>query len=431
MMDQLHVRLDGKVIRVEVTGMPCVYNGLPCVQTLVRDVTQRKRAQRQVRRQRELLKKFFDRIPIMVAIYNSQRRMKLVNRAWKKTLGWNPKMSAEELLHACYPDAEERRRAISYIIKPVPGWTDFRIQIRDGRVLDTIWANFRISDGTLICIGQDVTEQRQIENALRQNQVELEQRVQNRTEELSSKNAELELEIGQRCKAETQLREKQGFLESLLRAHERDRQLVAYEIHDTFVQDVIGAIMFIDAFYDTCQATGETKLEHLDMARQSLRKAVGEARRMISGLRPPMIDEQGIVAAIEYLVHDAQSLGLALDFHHNMPAERLAPMLEATIFRIAQEAVKNVERHSQASSARIELVQEGSQVKLTISDKGLGFDPMQIPEGHYGVQGMQERARLVGGTLSIQSSPGLGTQVIAEFPLLMSDRHPVDSMPKQ
>ncbi len=140
--------------------------------------------------------------------------------------------------------------------------------------------------------------------------------------------------------------EKQRFLKKMLAANKRDRQLVAYEIHDTFLQDVIGALMFLDTFHDVRQRAGEEGLEALTTARKLLRKSIDEARTMISGLRPPIIDEQGIVAAVQYLISEMNARGLEIQFEHAMSIERLDAPIESAVFRIVQEALTNLERHS-------------------------------------------------------------------------------------
>jgi PAS domain S-box-containing protein len=416
LVDQLHLRFDGRVVHVEVTGLPCIYDGHPSVQAIFRDVTKRKRAERQVRKQREILKKFFDRIPAIVGFFDVEGRVKLVNRQWKRVLGWGKDLSTLELIALGFPDPEKRQEAADFWKTAQPGWKDFRVLVRDGRTLDISWAKIVLTDGTRIVIGKDVTKGKAREEALRRAKSELEQRVEARTLELSRKNLELQVEVAERRRAESQLQEKQRFLERMLSTHERDRQLVAYEIHDSFLQDVIAALMFIDASYDTRHETGEQAIERLERARKLLRKSIDEARRMISGLRPPIIDEQGIVAAIEYLVNEWNSRGLKIHFLHALQVQRLNGIVEAAIFRIVQEALTNVERHSQSHDAQVTLTQPGETIRLAIRDFGVGFDPGDVGEGHFGLQGIQERARLIGAAVSINSRPNEGTEIIVEIP---------------
>lgn len=219
-----------------------------------------------------------------------------------------------------------------------------------------------------------------------------------------------------------ELRGKQRFMERTLAAQERDRKLVAYEIHDTILQEVIGALMFVDTMYENAAASKALAAEAIDVApleqaRKLLRKCIDEARQMISGLRPPIIDEQGVVGAVDYLVSEFNARGMAIRFVHDMPADRLFPDLETTIFRIVQEALTNVERHSGVNQAEVRVSQLAGTIRIEVSDLGQGFDPEAVGEGHFGLEGMRERARLLEGWVSIQSSPGRGTEVIVELPV--------------
>jgi PAS domain S-box-containing protein len=416
-IDQVHVRLDGRKVRVEVTGMPCVYDGQPCVQAILRDVTRRRRVERQVRRQREILRKFFDRIPVLVAMFDPRGRARVVNRQWKRVMGCGAGVTIRQLLERFYPDALERQRVVHYMEAGGSSWRDLRIPTRDGRVLDISWARIVLSDGTQVAIGQDVTERNEAAAELRRHRAELEQRVRQRTDELLRKNEELQAEIAVRRAAEAQLHEKQHTLEQMLDTHERYRQLVAYEIHDAFVQDVIGALMHLDLFHDKSAESGLGGLEPIEHAQSALRRAIRAARRMVSGLRPPIIDEQGVVSAIEYLVSELVAGGMDIRLEHDVRVRRMAPVLEAAVFRIVQEALTNVERHSKSHFAQLNLTQMGGMLRVEIRDFGVGFDPIRVGQGHFGLQGIQERARLCGGTAKVTSQPGKGTTVLVDIPI--------------
>jgi PAS domain S-box-containing protein len=415
--DSRNIRLDGRVVDVEAIATPCIYDGVPCIQAVIHDITRRKQAERRLRKQRELLRTVFDFIPVMIALVDPRGRVHMANREYERLLGWaRDKASLQDALAKQYPDPRQLEEVATYIEEAPPGWRDFRTRLPDGRVIDTSWANIKLSDGSVIGIGQDVTEQRRAAQALIDANAELERRVAARTEELSNKNEELEREVLERRRAETRLKEQQEFLQKMLEAHERDRQLVAYEIHDTFVQDVIGALMHIDAFYAQASPSGEGSWQDFELVRKLLRKAVDEARRMISGLRPPIIDEQGLVAAIDYLVSEVRQRGSEIRFVHNMAQDRLPSLFEATVFRIVQEAINNLERHSGSEYGEISLTQTDGSICLVVRDFGIGFDPDQIGSGHFGLQGMRERTRLVDGTLAINSAPGKGTEIVFELP---------------
>ena len=387
-----HVRLDGRPVYVEVTGTSCIYDGQHCVQVIFRDVTERRRVERLMRRQRELLRKFFDRIPLLVGLIGASGRMKVVNREWKRVIGWGKEVSLQQMIDLMYVDPQERKRAVEYINAAQPGWRDFPAVMKDGRVRILSWANIKLSSGDQIGIAQDVTDMRRAEKELRQAKAELEERVEQRTEELTRKNLEL--------------RRKNRFMERTLAVQEQDRTLVAYEIHDTFLQDVIAALMFVETMYERNGAADNEQNAPLDQAQRLLRKCINEARRMISGLRPPIIDEQGVQGAVEYLINEFNGRGMELRLSSSLKSDRFAKSLETTIFRIVQEALSNVERHSGSKQGQVSLMERGHSIRIEVRDFGVGFSPEGVAEGHYGLEGIRERARLSDGSATIESWPG-------------------------
>jgi PAS domain S-box-containing protein len=254
---------------------------------------------------------------------------------------------------------------------------------------------------------------------------ELESRVAERTAELSTANVSLRQQIAERRRVEADLRGNQQLMEQLLAAHERDRQLVAYEIHDAIVQHVTGSLMHIEGYHEACRSAGTTVAADHETAMQRaltlLRATIDEARRLISGLRPPIIDEMGVVAAIDYLVSEQARFGpIPVTFSHNVRFDRLTPLLEGGIFRIVQEALVNVQRHSASPRAEVRFWHEDDRVFIEVRDWGIGFDPEQVTEHRLGLRGIRERAKLLRGAAAIESAPGNGTCVRVELPLTPS-----------
>jgi len=225
-------------------------------------------------------------------------------------------------------------------------------------------------------------------------------------------------DITDRKLAEEELLEKQDFLKGLLDTQERDRQMMAYEIHDGLIQEITAAKMHLEAFRR--QQTVLSNRGERDFGRglELLGESIGEARRLISGLRPPIIDERGIVAAIDYLIHERTVEGeLAIEFEHDVAFTRLDPVLEDAVFRIVQEALNNVYRHSQAQRAQVILRQHDDHLHLEIRDWGTGFRLSDVPHDRFGLQGIRERARLLRGSARIDTHAGQGTSVTVELPL--------------
>jgi PAS domain S-box-containing protein len=228
-------------------------------------------------------------------------------------------------------------------------------------------------------------------------------------------------EITERKRAEAELKDERRFLKQLLDVQERDRQLVAYEIHDGVVQHMTGALMLLESWAArTPPAEGSDRDQFLK-ALGLMRDTIDEARRLISGLRPLILDEAGIVTAIDYLVNETrEKSNIAIEYHYDVHFEDLPPPLENAIFRITQEALTNIARHSKARAAYVHITQQGDALKIHIQDWGVGFDPGTLSPGRYGLKGMRERARLFGGRVDVRSQAGEGTTVTVELPMVLS-----------
>lgn len=135
------------------------------------DITARKLEEDQLRRQKEVLQKIFDHIPVLISFIGKDDRFKLVNREWERTLGWSLEEIVDQeidVLHEQYPDREDYQNVVDLIANANGKWSEFRTRARDGRMIDTAWASVRLSDGTSIGIGQDVTEQKRAQEALQE-----------------------------------------------------------------------------------------------------------------------------------------------------------------------------------------------------------------------------------------------------------------------
>ena len=225
-------------------------------------------------------------------------------------------------------------------------------------------------------------------------------------------------DISDRKGSEERLKSEEQFLRQLLELREREQMLLAYDIHDGLVQDIVAAKMVLEG-------RGGDRADGALLDAGSYRQVLGllveaieEGRRMISELRPPILDEQGIIGSIDYLVAEhLQKSGRRIRFTHQVQFDRLSPLLEQTVFRIAQEALNNFVRHSSAVEAEVALRQEGRRIYLKIRDHGVGFNPQSVPQDRFGLRGIAERARLFGGTAKIESRLGEGTRVAVELPI--------------
>ncbi len=220
-------------------------------------------------------------------------------------------------------------------------------------------------------------------------------------------------DITQHKHAVEKLKAEEVLLRDLLELQDRERRLVAYEIHDGFIQDVVGGRMIIQGIRQTLLEVDPDLHKRLDTTVSLMARAINEGRRLISELRPMIIDEMGLVDAIDYLIGEEEARGdIDIHFAHRMEIDRLSPLLQATIFRIIREAITNARRHGHATHIDIRLTQIGTQhLIIEVQDNGKGFDPSQVPADRFGLSGIRERARLFGGGSSIESSPTSGTRI--------------------
>jgi len=266
------------------------------------------------------------------------------------------------------------------------------------------------------------------EKALQASNEELERRVRERTADLASANAQLRDEIAERRRVEALIRQadellrgEQQKLRQLLDVYEKHRQLISYEIHDGVAQRLTAAQMTLEGVLSKCKAAGcpPDVRETLGQVARMLRGGIDEARRLMNGLRPLVLDEAGLLDAIDYLVCEA---GQQQDFEIRCTREvafrRLASPLETAVFRIVQEALQNACRHSRCTLIEIRLEQHGDRVRVSVGDDGVGFDPAKVDTGRFGLKGIRQRAELFGGWAAIQSAPGEGTTIIAELPIV-------------
>jgi signal transduction histidine kinase len=213
------------------------------------------------------------------------------------------------------------------------------------------------------------------------------------------------------------LQKEQQSLRRLLDLYERQRQIVAFEIHDGLSQHLAAALMTLEA---TARAPeGGSSPTQLAGGLQLLRDALAESRRLINGLHSTVLEDFGVVAAIDALVEDSRRrTGVTIDWDSDVRFDRLAAPLETAIYRVVQEGLTNALRHSGSQRVRIGLRQNDSQLSIEVEDFGKGFDPPTVGQGHFGLLGIRERARLLGGQARIETELDRGTRIVVELPVV-------------
>jgi len=225
-------------------------------------------------------------------------------------------------------------------------------------------------------------------------------------------------DMTERRRARMALERERRPLEHMLQASDHERQLIAYDIHDGLAQQLAGAIMQFQIYDHQKETRPQDAHKAFDGGVALLREAHCEARRLISGVRPPILDESGVMAAIAHLVHDpAFEQGPQVDLRSWVTFGRLAPVVENVIYRIVQEGLTNARNHSQSPRIRVSFMQRNDRLRIEIRDWGVGFDPKSVRESRFGLEGIRERARLLGGKCRIKSKPGAGTSIVVELPV--------------
>lgn len=202
-----------------------------------------------------------------------------------------------------------------------------------------------------------------------------------------------------------------------LTAAEEERKRIARELHDETAQMLAALLIRIRLLRGAEPERVSTALEEM---RGEIGTALEGVRRFARGLRPPALDELGLVPAIEsHLRMLGEGTGVAFELHADDVAHGLPPEAELAVYRIVQEALSNVVRHAHATRAEVCVAREGPALVVTVHDDGRGFRPheaMSADGGGLGLFGMQERAAYIGGRVEVQSAPGAGTRVRAEVP---------------
>ncbi len=226
-----------------------------------RDVTEPKRAEQELRRQKEVLQTIFDHIPVMLNFLDPDGRAHVVNREWERVLGWSlEEAQTRDLIAEFYPDSQDRQRVMEYICNPPPGWTDFKTRLRDGRTLDTSWSMVVLSDGTRIGIGQDITDRKRAEEALRESADRL-----------------------------------QNLSRRLIEVQEAERRHLARELHDEVGQHLTGLRFLLNP---NDGVTGDSARSRFEQARVIVDGLLEQVRGLSSDLRPAALDQLGLLPAL-------------------------------------------------------------------------------------------------------------------------------------
>lgn len=208
------------------------------------------------------------------------------------------------------------------------------------------------------------------------------------------------------------------YADNLMEGQEAERLRIARELHDDTIQSLIAISQGIDMARTWVKQKPEQSIQLLNTAREQAVDTVANLRGLIEDLRPPALEELGLIAALEM---QTDKCNLSVDMKIKGQPRRLDELHELTLFRSAQEALNNARKHSQANHVDLSLNYQTNGVAMSIKDNGKGFSlPLYLTDladsGHYGLMGIQERVNQLDGTLKINSENGKGTHLALYIP---------------
>ncbi len=404
----LNRRKDGSVFPCELTVFPLVsaHGKTLAFAGIQRDLTEPKRAEEALRQSERKFRAIFDQTFEMIGLlrcdgtvleanntamdFGRLDESDVVGKPFWETPWWAHSQELRDRLRdaidqaaagqfarfeAFHPGSDGQTRYVDVSIKPV--------EDEEGNVV------------LLIPEGRDITERKAAEDELARHRDHLEEIVEKRTRQVVEAQAALR-------KAHSRL----------LNVSEAERRHLARELHDSVGQNLAAITVGIRLAVEACRdaAGHEEELTVLNAAVEQCAETMREVRAICHGLYPPALESMGLASAIRQL---GRSCGSAIQFHLDCPETlaraRFAPEQEIALFRIAQEAVSNVLKHSRATRIRVALGLEDSQLTMTVIDDGVGFDATTVAARGLGLRSMDERARAIGGTTVISSEPGRTT----------------------
>ena len=352
-----------------------------------------------------------DNLPVSVWVHNADGEQEFVNRTFRQFFGVDEGetsgMNWERLVHP----SDEKQYSDEFMAC-IRDRRDFHAEARalrgDGewRWVESRGQPWFSSSGKFLgMVGAsiDITERKKAEASLREIMEDLETKVHERTEELNR-----------------EVTRRKALSKRLVEILEQDRRDITLSLHDDFGQHLVGEKMKLE---ELCrEIKGKDRDEKVDelLAEMKTRLAgmIQDVREISRELWPANLEKLGLVSALHSLKERFRRIGgFSIDLYTRNQDERFDPNVELALYRIAQEALTNIMKHAQATSANINFIKIGETYQLTIEDNGVGFDPEDPEHVPLGLLIMEERARLCEGELIVESAPGKGTVVIARMPL--------------
>lgn len=355
-------------------------------------------------------------------------RIKYINESMGEIFGYSlTELTEIRPLQFAHPDDKERVAAeLQECLedRKKEAFVTFRIITGQG---DVKWLTLSIKpiswggrDAQLEIL-TDITQHKVLETQLLQAHAEMEDRVNKRTAELSKANEQLKAEAEEHDKAQQHIL---ALTQDLIRIQENERQRIARDLHDNVAQDLSSIMLKMETLFDDhADLEGQLK-ERGEAVAAILSRAISSVRDIAYGLRPPILDQLGLTKALETLCMDAGGKNeFEVDFvATGMDNIDLDYDTQINIYRMIQEAMRNITCHANADKATVRIVKSHPDLLIRIEDNGCGFAVHEraseaITEKRMGLRSMEERARYIGGSMEIQSLEGTGTRVFFRVPI--------------
>lgn len=344
------------------------------------DITPRKQAENALKKQKEILEKIFEHIPVMIAAIGKPGRIDLANPEWERVLGWTLQEIREQKVNlfteAC-PDPQYRQMVLDFVTHSQGAWKDLKIRVRDGRFVDLAVTMVHLSDGTAFAIAQDITERKRTEQKIQEDADEL--------RELSSR---------------------------LRHMQDEERRRIARELHDTTGQNLAALAISLASLRKAGSRLNARERDVLERSLQLARKAAREISAVTYLLHPPMLDQFGLVETLRWYVRGfSRRSGILVTLALSPKLSSIPKALEHTIFHVVQEGLNNILRHSRSKRARILVSRKDGKLELQIRDFGRGLPAtvatQPVETLGVGIAGMLEHVRCLGGDLRLSPArPG-------------------------
>jgi PAS domain S-box-containing protein len=415
-------RKDGVLIDLEASVSTHAVAGRTFITTTIRDIAERKRVNEALKQSESKYRLLMEQASDGIHTYDSSGTFIETNSKLCNMLGY----PREEMLRLNVKDLIQPEELTSAPIRfdelraGQTLLTERLLRRKNGTLLSVEISGRMVQLGVFQSIVRDITERKHSEEILRRAYDELERRVEERTAEIAGANEKLRAEIAERLRTE---QSRQELLRRLVSAQEEERRRISRELHDQMGQQLTAVMMGLKTL-NTASYGRQPAIDILQQLQELTNQLACEVHSLAWGLRPPALDDLGLETALyNYAEEWAERSRVVVDFHSSgFETERLPWTHETAIYRISQEALTNVFKHSMADRVSFILERRGDHVLAVVEDNGKGFDIQALQEKsteerNLGLLGMRERASLLGGTLAIESAPGVGTSVFVRIPL--------------